>query len=77
LCHREKCEITIESGGEFVAEKVIFEGDFSLHVPSGQRVTATMKEGKVHLIKESISQEPSWHWKYAFDETEKVILSRG
>jgi hypothetical protein len=76
LLHKEKCEITIESGGEFVAEKVIFEGDFSLHVPSGLRVTATMKEGKVHLTEESIKEEPSWHWKYTIDENEKVLLSR-
>lgn len=75
LAHKEKCEIIIESGGEFVAEGIILEGDLSIHVPSGFCVTATMKEGKLSLIKEPIKTGPSWHWNYSFGENEKIMLS--
>ncbi len=75
LDHTEKCEITIEEGGEFVAENILLEGDLSIHVPAGYCVTATMEKGKLHLKKELLEKGPSWHWTYSFDDEEKIILS--
>jgi len=68
------CQIFIEGNGEFFAEDVILEKDLSITVQPNEKVTATMKEGKLFLKREHLSH-PSWHWEYLAD-AEQIILRR-
>lgn len=75
IVHKEKCEIIIEEGGEFFAEDVVFRGDLRIRVPSGVKVTACMKEGKLQLKEEIISQ-PSWKWQYSISQDNRILTQR-
>ncbi|MES2345575.1 MAG: UTP--glucose-1-phosphate uridylyltransferase [Chlamydiota bacterium] len=71
---RKECFLLLIKGsGEFYAEDVIFEGDFTIEVESGTKVTAIMEEGCVHLVSEPISA-PSWYWEYRVDEQDAHLL---
>lgn len=73
IAHKEKCEIFIEQGGEFFAENVLFRGEVKIRVPSGVKVTAFMKEGRLELFEEVLEQ-PSWNWEYRIDAQSRIIL---
>lgn len=70
---KEALQITLEGNAEFFAEDVVFEGNFSINVPSGHRMTAFMQDGKVFTKLEKISQ-PSWYWSYTFDVDDRIQL---
>jgi len=74
VVHREKCEIFIEEGGEFYAENVYFRGELRIHVPSGVKVTAFMKSGRVEFTEELL-KEPSWGWSYRFGTQGEIELA--
>lgn len=74
LKHKEKCEVFIEEGGEFVAENIVLEGDLSIHVPSGYKVTAVYEQKALRLITTPLENGPSWHWEYAFSE--EIIITK-
>ncbi len=70
---KESCEIIIHGSGEFFAENLTFLGNFQIEVPSGTRITAKEKNGKIILFKEKILH-PSWSWAYRPDPQSKIIL---
>lgn len=67
----EALEIEIHGNGEFFAEGVAFQGGQKIVVNPGERVIATSSGLKI----EKISQ-PSWEWRYTFDQDNRVKLSR-
>jgi len=73
---RNEClRINIQGSGEFYAENVHFNGDLTIEVPDGYKITAVMEKGKIAYRKERIAK-PSWHWHYRFDENDRIVLKR-
>lgn len=70
----ESCQIILHGNGEFVAENVRFKSNLLIEVPDGYRVTAYHQGDSLHFRKEKISS-PSWHWSYAFDGKNQIILN--
>lgn len=70
---KENFTIIIEGNGEFYAENVTIEGNHHVVVPSGYKVTALNKNGKLVFEKAKI-EKPTWHWDYSFDEGNNVKL---
>ncbi len=71
----EQMRICIQGSGEFVAQNITFTGSHLIDVPDGYRVTAYMHQGEISYRTEKI-EHPTWHWKYAFDSKNKIILSK-
>jgi len=74
IVYKEKCEILIEEGGEFYAEDVVFRGDHRIRVPSGVKVVASMRGGRLELSQEVLAQA-SWYWEYSVNERDEIQLS--
>jgi len=72
---KESLRITLEGGAEFIAEDVVFEGDFNLKVPSGHCMRAFMQNGQVVTRLEKISK-PTWYWSYSFDTEDRIQLTK-
>ena len=70
---KEALTIRLHGNAEFVAQNVLFEGDFLIDVPDGYRMTAIQKGETIEWLKEKISR-PSWFWHYAFDEDNSIKL---
>jgi len=75
VVHREKCKIFIEEGGEFYAENVLLRGEMRIWVPSGKKVTAFMKGGRVEFKEEELSH-PSWTWRYRMGPEYQIVLEK-
>lgn len=75
LSRKESLQIILEGSGEFIAENVEFQGPFELFVPDGYQMRAT-QEGK--NVKFSLSKliQPSWHWKYSYNDSDQVVLKK-
>ena len=75
LVYKESCSIKMEGFSEFYAEDLLIEGDFSVIVKEGFRVTAYQDKGRVCLLEEKI-EKPSWYWAYSIDENHEIILTK-
>lgn len=75
LTRKQCCKVKILGDGEFFAENVTLNGEISLMVQPGSRVTAKEIDGHVVFTEEKISK-PSWHWEYSFDEEKNIIVTR-
>ena len=75
IVRRECCRIYLEGCSELYAENVTLEGDFSLRIEDGFRVTLEERKGQLLVRKEKI-EGPSWHWKYRFSEDKQVVLEK-
>lgn len=75
LVRKELCSIILHGNAEFVAQDIVLEGNHSIEVPSGHRMTALQEKGKVVFKLEKI-EKPTWHWDYAFDDEDRIILSQ-
>lgn len=71
----EKVAITLHGNGEFIAENVTFLGSHAISVPDGHRMVAYQKGTEVHFQLDRISK-PSWEWKFAFDEEDRILLHK-
>lgn len=74
VVRKESCDIFIEEGGEFYAEDVVLRGDLHIRVPSGVKVTAVMREGRLELRQEVLAA-PSWYWEYSVDRNHQICLA--
>ncbi len=70
---KESCEIVIRGNGEFYAENLVLEGNLSIEVEDGVRLTAIRESGRLLFRKEPISS-PSWHWKYTLTQENEIKL---
>lgn len=70
---RESFHLHIEGKGEFIAEDVVFEGDFSIKVETNTCVRAAMRGLEVVLTIEPLCIPP---WTYTFDDEDSVVLSK-
>jgi len=68
-------EIIIHGNGEFFADSVVFEGAQKIEVPSGYRIEARMKNGKIDYTTLRIDQ-PTWFWLYTFASDDTIKLER-
>lgn len=75
LRREEVLEIVLHGDGEFFAENILFEGGRLIEVPAGCRVEALSKGDSYELVKTKIA-EPTWFWKYAFNDEHEVVLRR-
>jgi UTP---glucose-1-phosphate uridylyltransferase len=71
----ETCEIKIEGNGEFFAEGVAFEGPFSIFVPSGHRVTASVVDGGI-VFDTRLIDDPTWYWVYSVAHEIDIKLTK-
>lgn len=71
---KEALSLFIEGNGEFIAENVNFQGNYTIKVPSGHRVTAFQKEKSIEFKVESLSN-PSWEWNYSYNASDEIILT--
>lgn len=69
------CSITIEEGGEFIAQGVELAGNLQIHVPKGKKVRAEMAQGSLKLVEEELV-EPTWHWDYSIESEERIKLKK-
>src|SRR5262249_8307761 len=75
LVYKECCSIKLEGFSEFYAEDLLIEGDFSLTVKEGYRITAYQDQGKVCLLEEKI-EKPTWYWAYSINENQEIVLKK-
>lgn len=73
LIRLESLEIVLHGNAEFVAEGVTFSGPHHFEVPEGHRMVVSAN-GDKRLEK---IDRPSWCWKYAFDEEDRIRVIRG
>ncbi len=72
---KESLTIVLRGNAEFVAEDIHFFGDYYIEVPDGSRIIARQNKEKVFFDIEKI-QDPSWHWHYAFDNEDHIVLEK-
>lgn len=73
---RKEClKIVIHGNGEFYAANVHFKGDMLFEVPDAHRMVV---EEKNHQVIQNLYKidAPTWMWRYAFDEDDRVVLER-
>ena len=71
----ERLYIVLGEGSEFEANGVTFEGDYSFEVPAHHRLVVKQKDGKLTKILTALKQ-PTWKWHYAFDDENRIVLTR-
>ncbi len=71
----ETCRLAIHGNGEFFAEDVAFHGPLCIEVPDGQRVTASMDNGKV-VFDRRVIKDPAWYWIYSIDDENNIVLTK-
>lgn len=74
LSRKESMRIIIEGSGEFIAENVQFKGPYELFVPHGYQMRAVQEGQSVKFSLKKL-KEPSWHWKYSYDDSGDIRLS--
>jgi hypothetical protein len=67
IVRHEVCHIDIRGSGEFHAEEVTLEGNFSMVVNDGERVLVTKEAGQLKISREKIGK-PTWFWKYRINQ---------
>ncbi len=73
---QEETKIVLQGNGEFFAENVVFDGNFSIDVPSGYRCTATQgKDGSVETHLEPIESN-TWEWEYRIQEGQIALQKK-
>jgi hypothetical protein len=75
VTRKQSCSIHIQGNGEFYAENVVFEGDVTIVVKSGTKVTAFQQGAKVCLCEEIIDK-PSWSWDFLQGPNNKIVLDK-
>jgi hypothetical protein len=68
-------QIRLNGFSEFIAEDVLFEGNFEFEVPEGVRMRVQQREGKIVILEERL-QPPKPFWNYQWDPRRGVIASR-
>lgn len=73
----ESLSITLHGDSEFIAEDVVFEGNFELEVMDRHRMVASMQDGKVHFTTEKMQENElnQPYWSYSFDSDDNIILN--
>lgn len=72
---KEALNIIIHGYGEFYASDVLFQGNQTIEVPSGYKVTA-YQEGNVLKFRKEALSGPSWQWSYTFDKENRIVLKK-
>jgi hypothetical protein len=73
---RSEClQIILHGNAEFFAENVNFIGNFHFEIPDGYRMVVEQKNKQIVWHTHKINTH-TWMWHYAFDEQNKVILSK-
>lgn len=75
LPRKEAVEIKLHGNAEFYAEKVTFIGSYHIEVPSGHRMIAKEKEGKIEFTLTRIGA-PTWSWKYSVNSKNEIKLKK-
>ncbi len=75
IVRQEACQIILHGNGEFYAENLTLQGDMKIEVEENTKVTATLKNGKVELIREKITT-PSWSWNYHITKERKIEIKK-
>lgn len=75
ISRQEALSIKLHGNAEFYAHNVTFEGEFDIEVPDGYRLTAS-QEGKDVVYSRDKIEESGWHWTYAFDKDNNVVLTK-
>ncbi len=73
IVRKECLRIEIQGNGEFYAKDVSFRGNIAITVPAGQRMAASMKDGRVVYTMSAIDK-PTWHWQYELKENNKIEI---
>ena len=60
---KEALTIKLHGNAEFVAQNILFEGNFLIEVPDGHRLTAIQQGDQINWIQEKITH-PTWEWHY-------------
>lgn len=71
----ECCKIILKGMSEFYAENITLSGDLQIEVADGEKVTASLINGSLRLIREPISR-PSWHWDYHIEDNQDIIIKK-
>jgi UTP---glucose-1-phosphate uridylyltransferase len=74
IARHELCEILIHGNGEFIAEDIILQGNWTIEVEKGFRVRAVNENGTVRFMKEKIDA-PSWEWNYSISDG-RIVLNK-
>lgn len=75
VTRQELCQILLHGNAEFFAEDVTFNGQYIIEVPDGHRMIAYMHGSQIHYKLEKLSA-PTWNWKYAFDDDDRIVLTK-
>ena len=74
---KEALKIILEGNSEFFAENVQFQGSFDIYVPDGIRAIAQSRsDGTVEILSEPLSRKPASSWKYTFDDSDQIKLTK-
>lgn len=74
IARHEQLKIVLHGNAEFYAADVCFEGGKCIEVHAGTRMEVTMQNGKLEYRSYKIAN-PTWQWKYSFDEKDAIVLS--
>ncbi len=75
ISRKECCKIVLLGMSEFEAHDVELEGNITIEVEHGYRVTAFLGKTGVEFRKEEISK-PSWNWVYTKKKDNTIALSK-
>jgi hypothetical protein len=75
IMRHESVRVILNGNSEFVAENVIFEGDYLIEVPDGWRWIAVEEGGRLRFDKEKVGVAAGL-WQYVFDKGDNIVLSR-
>ncbi|HSX38471.1 MAG TPA: UTP--glucose-1-phosphate uridylyltransferase [Chlamydiales bacterium] len=70
----ESLKIHLNGFSEFVAENVVFEGNFHFDVPDGMRMKVKMEKGKLVIVEEKL--EIASFWRYQWRASKGIVLSK-
>ncbi len=76
IYRKQSCSIRLEGASEFRAENVTLQGDVSIVVKDGERVTALQENGCVVFIREQLrSEENKSYWQYTIAPDQTIQLT--
>ena len=75
IARDEELSIKLQGGSEFIAEDIVFEGEYRIEVPQGHRMIAYQDGNKVKFKTEKLKDSASL-WNYSFGEEDRVVLKK-
>jgi hypothetical protein len=76
ILNRESLKIILNEGSEFHAENISIQGNFIYEVPAYHRMVISSNKIGENVVELTKIEKPTWHWNYAFDADNHVILRR-